>query len=628
MLTPQNILKTYWGFNSFKEPQEEIISSVLQGNNVIALLPTGGGKSICFQIPALLKEGVCIVISPLIALMQDQVTNLTNKDIKAMTIPSGSSQDEMITLFDNLRFGNYKFLYLSPERLQSKFIQDKISQLNVSLIAIDEAHCISEWGHDFRPSYQQISILKELQPKVNIIALTATATPKVVTDIANYLKLDDVTVFKKLFSRENLAYQIYFTEDKLYKLKQIFTKTKAPAIVYVNTRNKTKEISTYLNANGFKSGFYHGGLSSIEKKIAFDDWMNEKTPIIVATNAFGMGIDKPNVRVVIHLNLPSSIENYIQEAGRGGRDGNKAFSVVLTNNGDIATTREIQQKSLPDIEEIKQIHKKLYQHFQIAKGELIEEGFDFNFLAFCNKYNFIPSKTFNGLQILHSNGIIQLNNDFHQKSTIQFLVNSAQILRYANKYPTKKTFLNSLLRMYGGLFEQAVKIDEFYLAKKAGITSWTVIEILEKLQEDNLIEYHKATNNSELYFLHPREDDKTINRISKNIDVYLKLKYQKTEELIRFIENNDVCRSVQLLNYFGEKSPKKCGICDVCLQKKSTVKNISSEIIELLQDKSALSSKEIYEQLSFKEADILINLRNLLSEEKIGLSNYNKYFLR
>ncbi|PHO00480.1 RecQ family ATP-dependent DNA helicase, partial [Rhodobacteraceae bacterium 4F10] len=290
------ILKHYWGYNSFRKPQQEIITEVLAGNNVVSLLPTGGGKSICFQVPALVKKGVCIVVSPLISLMQDQVSNLVDKGIKATLIPSGSTQDEIITLFDNIRFGNTKFLYISPERLQSRFIQEKIKQLNVNLIAIDEAHCISEWGHDFRPSYQNITILKELQPTSPIIALTATATQKVISDIISSLELEKPIVFKKSFFRENLAYQIFKTEDKLGKLNQIFIKTKAPAIVYVNTRSKTKEISSYLNAQGYKSSFYHGGLSSVEKKIAFDNWMSEKTPIIVATNAFGMGIDKPNVR--------------------------------------------------------------------------------------------------------------------------------------------------------------------------------------------------------------------------------------------------------------------------------------------------------------------------------------------
>ncbi|REH52424.1 ATP-dependent DNA helicase RecQ [Tenacibaculum gallaicum] len=624
---PLEILKHYWGYNSFRKPQQEIITEVLAGNNIVALLPTGGGKSICFQVPALVKEGVCIVVSPLIALMQDQVSNLTNKGIKATLIPSGSTHDEIITLFDNIRFGNTKFLYISPERLQSRFIQKKIKQLNVNLIAIDEAHCISEWGHDFRPSYQNITVLKELQPTIPIIALTATATQKVISDIISSLELENTTVFKKSFFRENLAYQIFKTEDKLGKLSKIFTKTKAPAIVYVNTRSKTKEISSYLNAQGFKNSLYHGGLSSIEKKLAFENWMSEKTPIIVATNAFGMGIDKPNVRVVVHLNLPSSIENYIQEAGRGGRDGIKSFSVVLTNNSDISLSSELLEKSLPTIEEIKIVHQKLYQHFQIVKGELIETAFDFNFLDFCSKYNFIPNKTFNTLQILNNNGIIELNHNFQQNSTIQFLVSSKQVILHANQNSQVKNFIQQVLRMYGGVFENPVKIDEFYIAKKLGTTSWFVIDTLEKLAQKELITYTKATNNAELFFLHPREDNKTINRIAVNIQQYIKQKKQKNRDLLRFIENNSVCRSVQLLSYFGEHHTNNCDICDVCLHKKKVPTVTLKEVFSLFRNEKSFTVTEICSLLNEKEANILILLRELLAEDKIHTKN-NKYFLK
>ena len=621
-----NILKHYWGHSSFRAPQQEIIAAVLEKKDTIALLPTGGGKSICFQVPALINDGVCIVISPLIALMQDQVESLVAKGIKATVIPSGSSQDDIITLFDNIRFGKIKFLYISPERLQSRFIQEKIKQLEVNLIAIDEAHCISEWGHDFRPSYQNIAILKELHPTTSIIALTATATKKVIDNIIVSLGLEKPTVFKKSFYRENLAYQIFKTDDKLRKLHQIFTKTKAPAIVYVNVRIKTKEISAYLNANGFKSTFYHGGLTSLEKQLSFDSWMTEKTPIIVATNAFGMGIDKPNVRVVIHLNLPGSIENYIQEAGRGGRNGNKAFSVVLTNDNDIKLSKELLEKSLPVIEDIKLVHRKLYQHFQITKGELIETAFDFNFLEFCSKYKLIPNKTYNALQILNSNGIIELNSNFQQKSTIQFLVSSKQILLYSQQNPSSKNFVQTLLRLYGGVFENLVKIDEFYIAKKVGVTSWHVIEELERMAEKEMLEYNQATNNSELFFLHPREDDTTVNRVSKNIRLYLGQKKQKNDDLLAFIKNNNVCRSVQLLHYFNETSNKECGICDVCLQAKQNIVIKPADILNLLQEYKTLTAYEISTHLNEKEANILILLRTLLSEEKINAIN-NKYFL-
>ncbi|CAL2101598.1 ATP-dependent DNA helicase RecQ [Tenacibaculum sp. 190130A14a] len=612
------ILNDYWGYSSFRPVQEQIIKAVLQKKDTIALLPTGGGKSLCFQIPALYFEGVCIVVSPLIALMEDQVQNLTDKGIKACTIPSGSSQNDLITLFDNIRFGNYKFLYLSPERLQSKFIQEKIKQLNVSIIAIDEAHCISEWGHDFRPSYRNIRTLKNIHPEAPIIALTATATPKVIKDISDVLSIDNASIYKQSFYRDNLAYQVFYTEDKLYRLVQIFTKTKAPAIVYVNSRKKTKDISAYLNAKGFKSTYYHGGLSSVEKKVAFNQWFSEETPIIVATNAFGMGIDKPNVKVVVHLYLPSSMENYIQEAGRGGRNGEKAFSVVLTNKSDIELTRELQTTSLPTLKDIKTVHQKLYQHFQIAKGEYIESSFDFNTLAFCNKYNFSPNKAHTVLQILINNGIIQLENTFNQRSTVQFLVAPYQLKN--NK------IIQVIMRLYGGVFDQETKIDEFLIAKKLNCTSWSIIEELERLATNETIIYKKATNNSQLYFLFPREDDKTINRISKDLNTFLSQKKQKTKDLLFFIENDTICRSQQLLHYFGENSSLKCGQCDVCLKEKKS--NIEEKhIISLLEKHITLSSREICELLHTKEENILILLRLLLSEEKITLNSFNKYTL-
>ncbi len=623
-----HILKKYWGHDSFREPQHEIITSTLKGNDTIALLPTGGGKSICFQVPALIKEGVCLVISPLVALIQDQVDSLVKKNIKATTIPAGKTQDEIITLFDNIRFGNYKFLYLSPERLQSKFIQEKIRQLNVNLIAIDEAHCISEWGHDFRPSYLDLNILKELQPNVPFIALTATATKKVLIDIGQHLGMVNQKVFSKSFVRENLAYQVFDVNDKLGRLERILKKINAPIIVYVSSRKKTKEISNYLNAQGFKSTYYHGGLTSMEKQVAFDKWFSEECLVMVATNAFGMGIDKPNVRAVVHLNLPSSLENYTQEAGRAGRDGKKAFSVMLTNANDFRSFEENQTNKFPSIKEIKEVHQKLYQNFQIAKGELIDTAFSFNFLDFCSKYNFKHTKTKVALQLLGSNGIIELNTPINKRSTIQFLVRSNQLIELG-KRKDYGFLIQTLLRLYGGVFEQPVSIDEFFIGKKIGATSFTVIEQLEKLETMEVLSYQKTGKNSELYFLQPREDDLAINRISKNITSFLNQKIKKSKQVLDFIQNKSICRAVLLVNYFNERI-NDCGICDVCLEKKknSNNKDIEKLIIEILSRSSELFSQEICERINEKEEDILIHLRKLLANEVIGVTLYNKYFLK
>ncbi|MFY9242441.1 MAG: RecQ family ATP-dependent DNA helicase [Polaribacter sp.] len=629
MISSEEILQSYWNFSSFRTPQKEIIEAVLKGKNVIALLPTGGGKSICFQVPAMQKEGICLVISPLIALMQDQIKNLEHRNIKATTIKSGATFDEIIRLFDNIKFGNFKFLYISPERLQSRLIQEKLKELTISFVAIDEAHCISEWGHDFRPSYRNINILKEIKPNINFIALTATANEKVLEDISKNLDLKSPSIFRKSFFRKNLAYQIFNVEDKLLKLEQIFTKTKTPAIVYVNSRKKTEEISNFLNAKNFKSSFYNGGLSIIDKRIAFDNWMEERTRIMVATNAFGMGIDKPNVGIVIHLDLPFSIENYVQESGRAGRNNKKSFAVLLKNENDIFRHKKQLEDALSTIEEIKEVHKKLYQYFRISKGEILEESFQFNLSKFCKIYNFSSKKADVILTILANNGILEITNSYNQKSTIFFKTSSKNVLSYAINNIDSKNFINSILRTYTGLFEQLVKIDEFTLAKKNNSTSNQVIANLERLHADEILEYTPIKTNTEIRFLVPREDDRTINSVSKEIRKILRQKEKKATDFISFIENNKVCRSIKILNYFDEKSTEKCGICDVCLaEKKGLSKNISSDIISILNKKNELTSQEINQHLKAKEKDILLNLRQLLSEGKIEINHQNKYQLK
>ena len=625
----EKILATYWGFTSFRVPQKEIINCVLENRDAIALLPTGGGKSLCFQIPALAKEGICIVISPLIALMQDQVANLKKRDIKAVTIPSGSNQNEIVTLFDQIKFGKVKFLYISPERLQSSLIQQKIKELNVNLVAIDEAHCISEWGHDFRPSYRNIKVLKEILPAVTFIALTATANKKVLADISNNLALSNHQTFKKSFFRENLAYQVFKIEDKLGRLLQIFTKTKVPAIIYVNSRKKTEELANFLNANKFKSTFYHAGLSAIEKQTAFNNWMTEKKPIIVATNAFGMGIDKPNVGLVIHYNLPSSTENYVQETGRAGRNEKKSFGVLLYNENDVYLHQQQTENSTPTVLEVKEVHKKLYQYFRIANGEILEETFSFNFLEFCEKYNFQVLKTDVILKLLVNYGIIELNTSFNKKSTLKIIGSHYTILNFSKKNSAFKNFINVLLRTYGGLFEDEVKIDEFFLAKKASITSIQVIKNLKILEEQHLVTYTPVNGTISLTFLLPREDDKTINRFSKEIKQFLFLKKEKAINFINFVTTSSVCRSIQLLSYFNEERTIACGICDVCIgHKKVDTKHLSLDIISLLKEKAQLSSLEISSILNVIEKDILIHLQALLSEDKVTINNQNKFQLK
>jgi ATP-dependent DNA helicase RecQ len=622
-------LKKYWNFSTFIEPQGEIIQAVLDKKDVIALLPTGGGKSICFQVPALIKEGVCLVISPLISLIQDQVENLKKRGIKATSIQSGASENEILTLFDNIKYGNYKFLYISPERLQNTLIQKKIKQLTISFIAVDEAHCISEWGHDFRPAFRNITILRDLIPDVHFIALTATANKRVLLDIEKSLNLKETNIFKKSFFKEHLAYQIFTVEDKLKKLQQIFSKTKKTGIVYVNSRKKTVQIAQFLNLNNFKSSFYHGGLNTSEKENAFKNWMTEKTPIMVATNAFGMGIDKENVGIVIHFDIPYSIENYIQEAGRAGRNHKKAFAVLLKNDNDISNQIEFEKKTVPNIKEVKEIHRKLYQYFRISLGEIPENSLGFNLLEFSKIYDFSVSKVDAVLRILANNSIIEITNTYNKKSSIIFHETSKNITFYAINNIYLKNFINSILRTYTGLFEQEVKIDEFLLAKKNNMTSTQVIGYLNRLEKDGILSYHRVQTDSEIRFLIPREDDKIINFFSKEITQFLKQKEKKSIDFLSFIQNNLICRSIQILDYFDEKSTKKCGICDVCLsEKKYEKKDIIFEILMVLNEKGKLSSQEINQFLNFNEKDILINLRQLISENKITINNQNKYLIK
>ncbi|MBT4413329.1 MAG: RecQ family ATP-dependent DNA helicase [Polaribacter sp.] len=629
MISAKEILKKHWNFSSFRGPQEDIIKAVLQQKDVITLLPTGGGKSICFQVPGIVKEGVCLVISPLIALMQDQVENLKKRNIKATTIKSGSSQDEIITLFDNIKFGNIKFLYISPERLQSIFMQQKIKELNISFVAIDEAHCISEWGHDFRPSYRNIKILKQIIPDVNFIALTATANKKVLEDISSNLELKNPVIFRNSFARENLAYQVFNVEDKLLRLTQIFTKTKSPAIVYVNSRKKTEDLTKFLNARNFKSSFYHGGLSVKEKQLSFDNWMTERTPIMISTNAFGMGIDKSNVGIVVHFDLPFSIENYIQESGRAGRNEKKSFAVLLKNENDIAIHREHIKKGLPSILEIKEVHKKLYQYFRISNGEITENSYSFNLLEFSEIYKFTSKKVDAVLKILSNNGVLELTNTYNQKSTVIFTSSSKNIISHTINNIYTKNLIDTLLRTYTGLFKQEVKIDEFLLAKKSNTTSKQVIANLERLEQEEILTYNSVKTDSEIRFLLPREDDKTINKFSKEISRFIKQKEKKSEDFLAYILNNKVCRSIQILDYFDEISTKKCGICDVCLSKKRIKKkDISSEILSILEQKNELTSQEINQYLKANEKDILIHLRQLLSDNKVRINHQNKYHLK
>jgi len=629
--TAIDILQEKWGHNSFRPLQKKIIDTVLEKKDAVVVLPTGGGKSICYQIPILLQEGICIVISPLLALMEDQIRSLNQRKIKAVALNSVMTQNELIVLFDNIQYNGIKFLYLSPEKLQSKFIQEKIKQLNTSLVAIDEAHCISEWGHDFRPSYLKLTILKELCPNANTIALTASATEKVLEDVEKQLNLYEATLYKSSFKRDRLAYQVFEVEDKLYKLKQILKKINAPSIVYTNSRNDTKKISEYLNQNGYVSTYYHGGLSTFQKKEAYDSWYREKAPIMVATNAFGMGIDKATIRVVIHLNFPNSIENYLQEAGRSGRDGKKAFSVLLKTPNDALTAYKAIENENINLNFIKKVYFQINQYFQISKGERSEKLFDFNITDFCNSYNLPIKKTSKILKILTIQGIINFDENVEKRSYLKFICTSKSALDYAYRHPSDEKLLKTILRNYGGLFENFVTINEYHLSKKTGLSKNQLSKSLKKVQKDSIVKYYPAIENSSIRFLVPREDDKTINRVSKRILKHQKNKEIQAKKLLAFVENKSICRSKQLLAYFGEKQKINCGICDICIEKKNlqnTPSKTRKHLIELLSKNQELSSREICEQTEERETIILKTIQHLLEENKIRITKENRFTLK
>mgnify|MGYP005846238899 CR=1 FL=1 len=627
MIKAEEILKKYWGFDEFRTPQKEIIHAVLAGSDSFGLMPTGGGKSICFQVPALMKDGICLVISPLIALMKDQVENLIKRDIKAIALTGGISADETITLLDNCLYGNYKFLYLSPERLEQDWVLEKIKNLPLNLIAIDEAHCVSQWGHDFRPSYLKINQLKEFFPAVPFLALTASATQRVKKDIIEQLKLEKPAVYQKSFFRENIAYMVIETEDKLYKIEQILTKNPESSIIYVRNRKSCFDVSNQLQQMGFKAAFYHGGLSMKEKTKSMDLWMNEKVQVMVATNAFGMGIDKANVRTVIHIQLPENIENYYQEAGRAGRNGDKSYAALLVGPGDVTAARAQFIVGLPDKEFLKTVFIKLCNYFQIAYGEGINEQFTFNLNHFCSQYNFPILKTYSGLQFLDRQGIISFTQEYSEKINLQFVIESKEVIRYISLNPSEEEIILAFLRTYPGIYEYPTAVNLSLIARKSNSAEEQVEQVLSRLKEKDIVEYIAKNNDAIITFNEVREDELTINRVSKYLEKQNDLKKDQIEDVFQYVTNHEMCKSRFILEYFGEKNTINCGICSYCISKKEKKKN-SNQLSQLILNRIAnnpYSSRELEKLIDCKEQELIVTLQELLDEERIIILPNNKY---
>ncbi|MFH6944490.1 ATP-dependent DNA helicase RecQ [Flavobacterium sp. FlaQc-50] len=626
----QEILLKYWKHDSFRPLQKEIIDSVLDGQDTFALLPTGGGKSICFQVPAMMQEGICLVISPLVALMKDQVANLQKREIKAIALTGGIHTEEIIDLLDNCQYGNYKFLYLSPERLQSDWILERIKNLPINLIAIDEAHCVSQWGHDFRPAYLKISELKKFFPKIPFLALTATATPRVIEDIKTELSLKDTRFFQQSFARENIAYMVFEVEDKLYRVEQILKKNPQPSIIYVRNRKSCLNISTQLQSLGFRATYYHGGLSSKEKDKNMQLWMSEQAQVIVATNAFGMGIDKDNVKTVIHTQLPENIENYYQESGRAGRNGAKSFAVLLTSPSDTNQTEQQFLSILPDKKFLNTVYVKLCNYFQIAYGEGLDDSYSFKLNHFCQKYDFPTLKTYNALQFLNQQSIITMSQEFSEKITLQFLIESKEVLRYMSLNRNDEEIILAILRTYPGIHEMKVPFNLSLIAKKSNHTEEQVTIVLEKLRDKEIIEYKSKNNDATILFNEVREDDRTINRVSKYLEKQNQLKKDQLLSVLHYIKEDKTCKNRLILDYFGEKAESNCGVCSYCITKKGKITeadSIADKILSLLKTAS-LTSREIQTQIKLDTNDVILVLQELLENNHIIIQSDNTYTLK
>lgn len=624
------LLKKYWNHDNFRGLQAEIIASVLAQKDTFAQLPTGGGKSICYQIPALAQEGLTLVISPLVSLIKDQVENLQKKGIKAIGLTGGISSDEVSNLLDNCQYGNYKLLYLSPERLQSDWILDRLKNLPIHLIAVDEAHCISQWGNDFRPAYLKITNLKEHFPKTPILALTASATPRVKLDILQILKIEEAVIFEKSFDRDNIAYMVFDVEDKLYRMVQILQKNPEPSIVYVRNRKSCVEISRQLQQSGISATYYHGGLSSSEKNKNMALWTSEKVQVIVATNAFGMGIDKGNVKTVIHIQLPDSMESYYQEAGRCGRNGQKAFAVLLNSPSDYRHAEGQFLAVLPDKEFLTKVYKKLNSYFKIGYGEGIDESFVFNLNEFCAQYQFPVLKTFNAIQFLDRQGIVTLSQEFSEKITVQFLISSKEVLRYMSLNPHQEETIVTILRTYPGIYEIPATLNLSLIAKKAQTTQTQISEILEQLQKKEIISYRATGNDSTIIFNEVREDERTINRVSKFLGIQNDLKTKQLQSVLKYVSTKDVCKSKLILGYFGEEKKENCGICSFCITLKKQIIpeiSVSKQIITALESGS-LDSRSLEKITRQSSNEVIFALQELLEYNVVEVLPNNQYRLK
>lgn len=623
----QEILKQYWGYDSFRDLQEEIITSIGEGKDTLGLMPTGGGKSITFQVPALAQSGLCIVITPLIALMKDQVQNLRKRGIKALAIYSGMTRQEIVTALENCIFGDYKFLYISPERLDTEIFRIKLRSMKVSMITVDESHCISQWGYDFRPAYLKIAEIRELLPGVPVLALTATATPEVVKDIQSRLNFREENVFRMSFERKNLAYIVRKTDNKTGELLHILKRIDGSAIIYVRNRRRTKEITELLMQEGITADFYHAGLDNAVKDLRQKRWQNGEIRVMVATNAFGMGIDKPDVRIVLHIDLPDSPEAYFQEAGRAGRDGLKAYAVILYAKSDKMTLHKRVADTFPEKEYILQVYEHLQYYYQMAMGDGFQCIREFNLEEFCRKFKYFPVPVDSALKILTQAGYLEYTDEQDNASRILFTIRRDELYKLREMGTEAETLIQTILRSYTGVFTDYAYISEDTLAIRTGLTRQQIYNILVTLTKRRIVDYipHKKTP----YIIYTRERlEQRYLHIPASVYEERKARYEaRIKAMEEYVTSESVCRSRMLLRYFGEKNEHNCKQCDVCLNRHETdclpedsFREMRKQILELLTRKS-LPPAGIANAIEAEREDISRVIQYLLEEGELKMQD-------
>ena len=623
----QEILKQYWGYDSFRDLQEEIITSIGEGKDTLGLMPTGGGKSITFQVPALAQEGICIVITPLIALMKDQVQNLRKREIKALAIYSGMTRQEILTALENCIFGNYKFLYISPERLDTEIFRTKLRSMKVSMITVDESHCISQWGYDFRPAYLKIAEIRELLPEVPVLALTATATPEVVTDIQARLKFREGNVFRMSFERKNLAYIVRKTDNKTKELLYILQRISGSAIIYVRNRRRTKEITELLMNEGITADFYHAGLDNTVKDLRQKRWQSGEVRVMVATNAFGMGIDKPDVRIVLHLDLPDSPEAYFQEAGRAGRDGEKAYAVILYSKSDKTTLHKRVVDTFPDKEYILNVYEHLQYYYQMAMGDGFQCIREFNLEEFCRKFKYFPVPVDSALKILTQAGYLEYTDEQDNSSRILFTIRRDELYKLREMGKEAEALIQSILRSYTGVFTDYAYISEESLAIRTGLTRQQIYNILVTLTKRRIVDYIPRKKTPYIIYTRERLELRFLH-IPPSVYEERKARYEaRIKAMEEYVTTENICRSRMLLRYFGEKNEHNCGQCDVCLSKRATndlseesYEEVKRQILDLLSH-NPLTPAETADQIKAEKEDIGQVIRYLLDEGELKMQD-------